>query len=490
MDAQGISSYELMERAVYELFATLEKRLGNVSSLKFIVIAGTGNNGGDGLGIARLLKLRDADVKVWFCDYSDRISEECKLNLEKLQHIDSKCVVSLRDIDIESLSIPSDSIVVDAIFGTGLSRSVEGRYAKLIKLINDSAVNVFSIDIPSGLFGEDNAGNAGEIIRASVTLKIQDYSLSAMFAENYKYYGDIDIIDINHDKKSIETIESNFYCTEQQDVASILKKRQPFDHKGTYGHALLIAGAKGKAGAAVLAARACMRSGVGLLTVHLPQEICDIMQISIPEAMIDIDDDNNLQTKCLIREKYSAIGIGPGIGTDSKTFPLIESVIQSKMPVVFDADALNIISENKHWSDSLSNCILTPHPKEFERLFGRYESSLERINFMSDFSIKHNVAIVLKGGVSTISLTDGNVLFYRGLNSGIATGGSGDVLTGIITSLLAQGYCIDDAASIGVWIHGEAGRTATEHKGCISTIASDIVENIPLAFKQLYELHI
>lgn len=488
MEAQGVSSYELMERAVYELFRAIEDTLGNVSPLKFIVVAGTGNNGGDGLGIARLLMGRNANVKVWLCDFSDRITDECSQNLSKLKSIDGECVVYLKNADIKSLIIPNDAIVVDAIFGTGLSRCAEGNYAELIKLVNKSGVRVFSIDIPSGLFGEDNNGNDGEIIRADTTFKIQDYSLSAMFAENYKYYGDVKIVDINHDRESIKKLTSNYYCVEKQDVARLLKKRSPFDHKGTYGHALLLAGAKGKAGAAVLAARACMRSGVGLLTVHLPQDICDVMQVSVPEAMIDLDDDNKIQSRCLISEKYTSIGIGPGIGTDKKTYSLLEMVMQSHLPSIFDADALNIISENKSWYNNLSDCVLTPHPKEFERLFGKFESSVARIKYMSDFSVSHKTVVVLKGGVTIISLTDGKVLFYIGLNPGIATGGSGDVLTGVITSLLAQGYSIDEAAIIGVWVHGEAGKIATGRYGSISTIASDIVDAIPLVYRELCKL--
>jgi len=479
MSAQGISSYELMERAVIALFQEMKSIVPDFTGKNFIVVAGTGNNGGDGLGLARMLKNSNANVSVWLCDFSERISDECRKNLDLILEIDSNCVTRLSAANMADLVISPNTIVIDAIFGTGLSRSVTGKYAEIISIVNGSNAKVWSIDIPSGLFGEDNSDNSGAVLDADVTFAIGNLPLSAIFAENSRYYGEIRLVDIRHDMKSKEEMPSSYYIAERNDVVKMLKIRHPFDHKGTFGHALLIAGSRGKAGAAVMASRACLRSGVGLLSVSSDNDICNIMQVSVPEAMFMEKWEDDI-------EKFSAIGIGPGIGVDYCAKKLVDKALCCRKPMVADADAINVIATDIQMQGRLDNCILTPHPKEFGRLFGEFGSSVERLRFMSDFSAKHNCVIVLKGGVSAISLSDGNIIFYIGMNPGIATGGSGDVLTGIITSLLAQGYSIDDAAVAGVWIHGEAGKLASADYGMISTIATDIIEKIPEITKGLY----
>ncbi|MBR5983253.1 MAG: NAD(P)H-hydrate dehydratase [Bacteroidales bacterium] len=478
MKAQGISSYELMERAVLALFGEMKSIVPDVSEKNFLVVAGTGNNGGDGLGLARMLKKENANVSVWFCDFSEKISDECSKNLYNICEMDSECVTMLSKVNFEKLSISNDTIVVDAIFGTGLSRSVSGKYAEIIGIVNKSKAKVWSIDIPSGLFGEDNLANDGAIVEASQTFAIGNLPLSAMFAENYRYYGKLHLVDIGHDAESKETMPSDFDIIEKSDIVNLLKVRHPFDHKGTFGHALLIAGSRGKAGAAIMASRACLRSGVGLLSVSSPDDILEIMQISVPEAMFLENWDGKANN-------FTAFGVGPGIGVGDSSKNLVNKAFDCGKPCVLDADALNIIAKDKSRLNMVHNCILTPHPKEFERLFGTFSSSVERLKYMSAFSVKHNSVIVLKGGVTAISLSDGHILFYIGMNPGIATGGSGDVLTGVITSMLAQGYTLDNAAIAGVWMHGEAGKLASSDFGMISTIATDIICKLPLVTKDL-----
>ena len=292
MAAQGVSSYELMERAVCELYAHLKTFVGNVDDKRFVVVSGTGNNGGDGLGLARKLKEDNADVSVCMCDFSANISPECLVNLNKVNDMGIRVLSAKDELDV---CFPSDdnAIVVDAIFGTGLNRSAAGGYAKVIEAINNFPGKVVSIDIPSGLFADDNHGNDGAIVKADLTLSIQDYHLSAMLAENSMYYGDIRIVDIGHDKDSLSSFVTEFYYLENADIVKLIKPRHDFDHKGTFGHALLVAGGVGKAGAAIMASRACMRAGVGLLTVHVPVEISNIMQVAVPEAMLELDDCNN-----------------------------------------------------------------------------------------------------------------------------------------------------------------------------------------------------
>lgn len=478
MSAQGVSSYELMERAVCELYVHLKAFVGNVDGKRFIVVSGTGNNGGDGLGLARKLKEDNADVTVCMCDFSANISTECLINLNKVNDLGIR-VMSAKDRLEDCFPFDVNAIVIDAIFGTGLNRSVAGGHAKVVEAMNDFPGMVVSIDIPSGLFADDNSRNDGAIVKADLTLSIQDYHLSAMLAENSMYYGDIRIVDIGHDKDSLSSFVTEFYYLEKADIVKLIKPRRDFDHKGTFGHALLVAGGIGKAGAAIMASRACMRSGVGLLTVQVPLEISNIMQVAVPEAMLELDDCNIRNNNTMSVEKYSSIGVGPGIGVGSSAVAKVDSLINCGKPMVMDADALNILATDSTKLASIANCVLTPHPKEFERLFGKMSSTLEKLKIMSDFSSSHNSVVVLKGGVTAISLTNGHVVFYNGRNPGIATGGSGDVLTGIITSLLAQGYCVDEAATIGVLLHGEAGKLAVSRFGRISTIATDIIDCLP-----------
>lgn len=485
----NITSYELMERAVHQLFQKMADSVSwHFENKRFIVVAGCGNNGGDGLGVARLLMEHNANVVVWLCDFSSRITPECQKNLDLLLEKNSECVISLKNNKIPSINLSENVIVIDAIFGTGLNRCAEGRYAEVIAAVNDLGASVWSIDIPSGLFGEGNSENHGQIINADMTFTIQDFPLSAMFSESASYFGEISIVNIGHCEECIDSLSPGFKYVEELDIIRLIRHRKSFDHKGSFGHAMLIAGAECKAGAAIMSARACMRSGTGLLTVHLPRNIGNVMHVSLPEAMVELDVDNSLQTNCENLHRYTSIGIGPGIGTDIKTVGVVKQVLNANQPTVLDADALNIISSND-MIPYVRESILTPHPKEFERLFGKFNSSIERLSFMSKFSVEHKSVIVLKGGVTAISLTTGEVVLYVGCNPGMATGGSGDVLTGVITALTAQGYSLDDAVLLGVWVHGEAGRLASGKMGVISMVASDIIDNIPLVFRRLYELH-
>lgn len=481
MTNQNISSYDLMERAVNVLFNKI-RDLYDIANNHFVIFAGCGNNGGDALGIARKLTENKVDTKVYFCNFSKNITAECKTNLDKV-----KSAIILSNLNTQNIDIPNNSIIIEGLFGTGLNRSVHGDYAKVIDTINASNCEVVSIDIPSGLFGEDNTDNNGSIIKANATISIQDQPLSAFFAENATYYGNIHIVDIEHDANALSNLQTDFYCLDEASVSKMIKLRKPFDHKGTFGHALLVAGSYGMAGAAVLSSRACLKSGLGLLSVSIPERIGDILQISVPEAMLNFNFDRTRQTELT---KYSAVGIGPGITTDEYAKERVGYFATRAMPKVIDADGLNTIAKyypNEKEEFFTANTIITPHPKEFERLFGNFLSSYERLKFMQIYSNMTGCVIVLKGGVTAISVPNNKVILYIGKNPGIATAGSGDVLTGIILSLLAQGYSTEEAAIIGVYVHGEAGKQASEELGNISVIASNIIDNLPLIFKRIYQ---
>lgn len=477
-----ITSIDLMERAATELFYSIGAKNYFSKKNKFIIICGQGNNGGDGLALSRIFAENNYDVSCVFCNFSPNMSQECEINLQKVNKNNK-----LKFYSIENASqLPKfdDRVIVDCIFGTGLSRKVEGEYAKVISEINKSGNEVISVDIPSGLFGEDNSENDGVIVCADQTFCIGHLPISSMFAENEKYYGEISLIDIGLLKEIEENIDSNYYLLDKYFIKSLIKRRKKFSHKGDYGHALLIAGSYGKAGAAVLAAKACMRAGAGLLTVHLPKNLVGIMQTSLPEAMISADINESYFSEIRDFEKFSAIGIGPGLGLENSSIIEFTKFLKiNSKPLVIDADGLNILSKNKKLIKYLKpGSILTPHPKEFERLFGKFSSTLKEIEFMREFSHKTGIIIVRKSAVTAISTQNGIIYFNDFGNPGMATAGAGDVLTGIITSLLAQGYSSEDSAILGVALHAKAGDLYLENNSTESLIASDIIEYLGKAF--------
>ncbi|HOZ30900.1 MAG TPA: NAD(P)H-hydrate dehydratase [Bacteroidales bacterium] len=482
IDNEPVESIDLMERAAKELFLSIYDNIG-FEDRKFVIVAGCGNNGGDGLAIARLLYQQAVDVEAYFCDFSENISNNCKVNLERLKNLCPKNIKILTKPN--DLIIPENVIILDCLFGSGLSKPVGGKFAEIIHKINKSENTVIAIDIPSGLFGEDNSYNDGEIIEADYTFTIQFPPISSMFGENDKYYGKMFIVPIGLSHIAIENTETDYFIPDIDYIRQTVKKRKRFDHKGNFGHALLIAGKYCSAGAAVLASKSCIRSGVGLLTVHVPKNLVDILQISVPEAMIEKDQDDNIFTGTNLQSKCTAVGLGPGIGTDKETIIGLKKLLKNTdLPIVIDADGLNILSRIKNFMTLLkSGTILTPHPKEFERLFGKFDNSFQKMKFMQDFSFKTGVIIVLKGGISIISLPDKRIFFNTGGNPGMATGGSGDVLTGIITSFLAQSYKPEDAALVSVYVHSKSGDCAAEKYRQISMIASDIIECLPEVFK-------
>ena len=476
---EPISSIDLMERAATRCFDWIKIHYKIENS--FSIFCGVGNNGGDGLVIARLLAENQYQVKVFVVEFSKKYSNDFELNLEKLKKTKVEIVI-LTENDFQ-FKIPINTIVVDAIFGSGLNKPIDGFVAKIIHQINSH--QIVSIDIPSGLFCEDNQNNNSKnIITARYTLTFQQPKLAMMFPQNDLYFGECSILPIGLHPDFIKKINTNYFFTTKQDVKELVAPRKKYSHKGIYGHALLVTGSYGKMGSAVLSSKACLRTGVGLLTTHVPKEGVQIIQTSIPEAMCSASYEDKFIADIPLLDNYDAIGVGPGIGMDKPTQNALKLLIQNaKNPMVIDADAINILSENKTWLAFLPNlCILTPHPKEFERLVGKWNNDEERLALQIDFSVKNNVIVVLKGAHTSISTPEGHVFFNSSGNPGMATAGAGDVLTGIITSFLAQGYLPEKAAIFGVYIHGVAGDIAVENIGEEALIASDIIENLPQAF--------
>ncbi|MDR1729439.1 MAG: NAD(P)H-hydrate dehydratase [Prevotellaceae bacterium] len=485
---EPVDSFVLMERASLAFFNKMLPYLEG--DCRICIFAGTGNNGGDALVVARLLLIAGQSVRTFLVNPQNRLSPDCKKAKEKLL---AAFPYALMEIDeAEKIIFSSADYVVDGLFGSGLNRPLEGVFAEVVSIINHSGATVFSIDIPSGLFGEDNRNNnPNAIVRADYTFSFQFPKLAFFFSENEPFIGEFSVLDIGLHPQALQDFPSTYFFTEEKDVRSILRPRTKFSHKGTYGHALLIAGSCGKMGAAVLAAKACLRGGCGLLSSYIPSKGYDIMQISVPEAMIEC----NLHEMVLFdidlilndKNRYTAVGIGPGIGTDSKVKHILSDLLKKcKIPIIMDADALNIISESFEMLSRIpKGTILTPHPKEFDRLAGYSSSGYERLQKQLKFAQKHKVTVVLKGANTSVAFPDGRCFFNSTGNPGMATAGSGDVLTGIILSLLAQKYTPEEAALLGVYVHGLAGDFAAGEFSQQGMIAGDIIQSLGKAFLQL-----
>ncbi len=488
IEKDKISSVDLMEQAAEACYGWINEKYNFNKNL--VVFCGIGNNGGDGLAIAQIAQREGYEVKVIVVNYSDKWSEDFKTNYKNLKSkMDVREIKSVDEIGAVNFNNDKEIVIIDAILGSGINRPVEGLIADCIKFINQQPLEVISIDIPSGLYcDKSNALNDG-IIKADYTLSLQFPKLSFMFPENSNYVGEFTIRDIGISEEYILSNQTNYYFTTKEDVRVFLKKRNTNAHKGNFGHALIVAGSKGRMGAAVLTSKACMHSGAGLLTAHVPACGYQIIQIAIPEAMAEVDSEMDFITANIRIEKYNTIGVGPGIGIEKQTQNVVKLLIQnSSVPLVFDADAINILSENKTWLSFIpANSIFTPHIKEFERLVGKVSNTEERLKQQIEFSVKHNAFVVLKGSHTSISTPVGEIYFNSTGNPGMATGGSGDVLTGIITSLLAQEYSPKEACLLGVYLHGLAGDFAALNKTQETMIASDIINHLSDAFIFLKE---
>lgn len=473
---EPISSIDLMERAATNLTKWILDKF--LVENEFVIFAGVGNNGGDGLVVARLLSEKLKKVKVFIVEFSKKYSEDFNVNLNRLIKTNIDVIHLTQEDKFPQINV--SAVIIDAIFGSGLTRPVNGFAANIIEKINFLNNKVVAIDIPSGLFGEENHHIADQkIIQADYTLTFEFPFLSFVLPENENFVGEFSIIPIGISQEFIDKANTDYFFIEFDDIAKLLKHRKKFSHKGNYGHGLLIAGGYGRMGASVLSAKAAHRSGIGLLTAHVPKKCVDIMQISSPETMISIDNDKKSVTEIENINKYNAIAIGPAIGFDKKTIKFVKQLFSEnkEKSFVIDADAITIISKNNDIREKIpKKSILTPHPKEFLRLIGKTKNNFIRLQLQREFSLKYNVILVLKGAHSSISCPDGKVYFNSTGNPGMATGGSGDVLTGIILSLLAQNYKPEDAAKIAVFFHGLSADIAAAEIGQMSLIASDIVD--------------
>lgn len=475
-----------MERAATALTGRIVELYGVNSP--FVVFAGPGNNGGDALAVARMLAARGASCEVFLFNVGGKLSQDCAANMKQLQ--EAKHGVKFTEVrqEFDPPQLTAATVVIDGLFGSGLNKPLAGGFASLVKYINASVAHVVSIDVPSGLMTEDNTFNRRVgIVQAELTLTLGGRKLAFLFAEHQRFVGRVEVLDIGLSKEGLAAAESRYYAVEPADVRRRMKPRSPFAHKGDMGSALLVAGSYGMCGAAVLAARACLRSGVGKVVVACPTMNVGVMQMSVPEAVVSVDDDERMFTTPVDTADFTALAMGPGLGTTEQTaVAMIAQLRRAGVPAVLDADALNVLANHRAWLQQLpKSTILTPHPKEFDRMYGASTNSYERLSKASDVAQRSGIYIILKGHYSALCLPDGHVLFNTTGNDGMATAGSGDVLTGVIAALLARGYRPEDAAVAGMYIHGLAGDIAAAGLGADSLIAGDIVACLPQAFIKL-----
>lgn len=484
---EPIPDIDLMERAASVCFAWITEKLNVRKNIH--VFAGTGNNGGDGLAIARMLQQKHFNIKVYLVGSEKNLSASCRTNYERFRNIAPKNFRFLGEGD-PLPDLLSEDVVIDSIFGSGLSRAAEGFTATLIRHINESKALTISIDVPSGLFCDRSYKTAGNpvVVNADYTLSFSPPKLAFFFPENDIFVGRWQMFDIGISAEFIGVTPVANYLLDAAMLAPLLKKRNKFDHKGTFGHALLICGCYGKMGAAILASLASIRSGAGLVTVHTPTIGVNVLQTAVPEVMISVDSSEKNVKNIPDLAPYTAIGIGCGLGMDAQTQNALKLLIQQAgQPVIFDADAINILAENKTWLGFIPrHSIFTPHPKEFHRLVGKHNDDFDRIRLQREFSHRHQAYVVLKGAHTAITTPEGDCFFNSTGNPGMATAGSGDILTGIITGLKAQGYSSLEACLLGVYLHGLAGDLACSTTGQEALIARDIINFTGKAFQSLY----
>ncbi len=479
---EPIPSIGLMERAALKCTDWLCEHFSKET--EFIVCCGPGNNGGDGFAIARLLLQADFSVKAISIGEESKFSENCKTNFNrlKIEFPSSLGVFS----SIEAFpKITPNTVLIDAIFGTGLSREPEKPFTELMDWMTQSKATIVSIDIPSGMFVNHTLHKqSNKIIKANYTLTFQLPKLAFLLPNSGAYVGNFVLIDIALDTTFLAEAKCNSFLVEKKDIQQLIQKRPAFSHKGNYGHCLIIAGSDDKMGAAVLSTHACLRSGCGLTTALVPEKGRSIIQATLPEAML-FEGSGRIHASTNLAP-FSAIGIGPGLGTSEEVEQELKIVIQNyRAPLVFDADAITIISKNKTWLGFFQNeIIFTPHLKEFERLTGKSEDDFHRLEVAKAFSSKYNIHLLLKGKYSCLICPDGNLYFNSTGNPGMAKGGSGDVLTGILAGLLAQGYSAKQACLIGMYAHGLAGDFAAHKYSETAMIASDIIGCLSDAFHQ------
>ena len=483
---QGISSTELMERAATLVFHEIHRSLqGARTPVK--IFAGIGNNGGDGLVIGRLLLEEGYDVSIYIVNYSDNRSQDFLVNYDRYKNFTKNWPVLLSSEE-DFPEIKPQDLVIDAIFGVGLNRPLVEWTANLIRFINNSGAFVISVDVPSGMFADEPTRDTSSIICANHTYTLQAPKLAFFLPETGSYTGTLQIIEIALDPEFLFKAPALAQLIGKASARNLYKQRSKFSHKGDFGHALLVGGSYGKIGSICLSATACMRSGAGLATVFAPKCGYHVIQTALPEAMLITDKAEEYLSSIEFDLEPTVICFGVGVGREDKTSEAFESLLtRTTAPMVIDADGLNLLAKKKKLLKKVpKNSVLTPHPKELERLIGRWEHDFEKLEKARKFAKQYQLVLVIKGA-HTIIISEEEVFINNSGNPGMATAGSGDVLAGVITGLISQQYSPVNAAVFGVYLHGRAGDLAARDLGFESLLAGDITASLGAAFLDLFQ---
>ena len=485
-ERQNISSTELMERAGTQIFNWMHRRMQG-AQVPIHVFCGIGNNGGDGLVLARHLITHGYNVHTYVINYSDKRSKDFLINYDRIKNTTKKWPTLLKCTE-DFPEIHQNDIIVDAVFGIGLNRPVDDWVKKLFQHFRATKAFTMSIDIPSGLYTDKPVEDPDAVVYAGFTLSFASPKLVFFLPETAKYTVQWEILDIGLDPEFLYTTATEAQLIGKHEVLPNYMPRDKFSHKGTFGHALIIGGSYGKIGAVTLAGRAALAAGAGLVSAYVPK--CGYMplQASFPEAMVITDSDEEKITTIDFDITPTVVGFGIGVGTDAKTVSAFEAFLKTnKVPLVIDADGLNILAKKKALLKLLPELsILTPHPKELERLVGSWKDDFEKLKKAKAFAKKHKVILVLKGA-NTITIFNEQLFVNTTGNPGLATAGSGDVLTGVVTGLIAQGYHSSVAAIFGVYLHGKSADIAVQDFGYQSLIASHVIEYLGEAYIDLFK---
>ena len=486
IEKQQITSDLLMERAAMQIFNWLHRRMQG-APVKIHLFCGIGNNGGDGIALARHLQEHGYNIEVNVVNYSEKRSKDFLINLDRLK--DRKIWPNFMTEGSPYPEMGKDDIIVDAIFGIGLNRAPDKWVVDLMNYLNASGVFILAVDVPSGLYLDRAVDNPDAVIQANFVLSFQAAKLVFFLPSTGRYTKQWEILDIGLDPEYLMGANTDFELIGKNEVLPLYKGREKFSHKGDYGHALIVGGSHGKIGAVILAAMGCLSAGSGLVTAYVPGCGYIPLQTRLPEAMVLTDIEENIITQIAPKDEYSVLGLGMGMGTTAKTVAALKACLTAnKSPMVIDADGLNMLAKNKELLKLLpQKCVLTPHPKELERLIGKWKNDFEKLEKAGKFSKKYNCILLIKGA-HTITIFEGKGYVNVTGNPGMATAGSGDVLTGLITGLIAQQYDPLHAAIFGVYLHGRAGDIAVEQTGYQALTASTISENIGAAFLDLFAL--
>lgn len=479
---EPISSIDLMERASRGFVGWFANHFPDRNQ-GITFYCGTGNNGGDGLAIARLLCEHHYNkLHVIVARFSDKASDDFNINLQRIK----KTCVKLSELSGgEEISVDDSPVIIDALLGSGLNKPLSGDYERLVKYINDLERTVVAVDVPTGFFSEGEVAKDTIAIKADLVITFQQPKINFLLPESAPYINCWEAVNIGISEKFVQGLHSPYQFVEEKDIRQMLKPRHRFSNKGTYGHALIVAGQAKTMGAALLSSSAAAHAGAGLTTACIPESGLTALNSYLPEIMAIVRSGDELPD--IEWDKFSPIAVGPGLGKDDDSLSLLKTIIENyKKPMVIDADALNLLAENRDLLTQLpAGSILTPHMKEFDRLFGGHTNWWQRLQTAIKKAKELNLCILLKNDYTIVATPNGTAYFNSSGNAAMASGGMGDVLTGIIAALLAQKYPPEQACIIGAYIHGKAGDELAMPNRMHVVLPGKLITQLPVTMAKL-----